>query len=175
MSPRKKDPGTGLAPVEEHSANIVPETAASEAFSTYAEQRDEMLATPFARNRSLARCGAPFTVLRVTEGSFPSMQDPDVYVPAYVYLCRSQVEWVATDEQSGEVFTFAEGEQFVLKLNKGSVRDRDAEKLRELLQRFDEVPNLALQEYPTRKRGFSNAHGIVHVSSWKPVRELMHT
>ena len=164
MAPRKS---SALAV---HERGIIATTSAATSFAQYTEQRDLMLATPFAHNTTLASCGAAFTVLTVSEGAFASLRDKDIMEPAWLYLCRSQADWSHTDETTGELVSYPAGELFVLKLSKGGgIRERDALTMKDLLRADGEVPNVALQEYQTKRKGFSNSHGLVSAAKWAPL------
>lgn len=159
----------------------VQSTAAAD-FASYAEGRDEILGTPFAVNKSLARTGALFTIVKAIERQkiAPTGSDREGQtLETFLYLIRLQSPYEAVNETTGEVKTFAEGSAQLLELEQAiGPRQRDFEKLSTLLFELDKVgdengvPNFSLQEYPSTKPMRANSYGLIDAARWRTVQEV---
>lgn len=146
---------------------------ATQAFAAYAEEREKWLSTPIAKNTTLAKSGTPFTIIAATQRDMPateldvprgySIGDP---IPKIAYLCISQQEWWHYDPQ-GEDICYPEGEPFVILMNPNPIRQKDCERVQDILAAGGKIYNVCLREIPPTKKGFSPAHTLVSQDQWK--------
>ena len=161
-----------LPVVQDTESNLVPHTEIDDVFASYTRERDELLATPFAYNRAIAKTGVAFRILRTGMRVLPKMDDPNVSVEKIIYFIELQDRYTYTDETTGEVEEFEAGEKQLIALDRNDVRDKDQEQVDKMLAVYGPIPNCTLQQYPARKKGHSPSHGIVHVSNWRPLSEM---
>lgn len=158
---------------DERSQALVVATSSTEKFGQYAEARDKWLATPIAHNTTLARGGYPFTILECTERTFEAtaldeqrgykVGDP---IQKIAYLCVSQMTWWHYPTGPEEDIEYPKGEMFIILFNVNPIRERDYERVQELLKEGP-VYNICLQEYPNKTKGFNPAHGLVTAQQWE--------
>lgn len=175
MAPKKN----GAAATEEHPAGSalatttthVPAVAneATENFQAFYEQLEEFLETGFAQKKSLARSGAPFTLLAISDRL--ATTDEGKQEAQWVYQVRVDGDYVMENKDGVKTAVPAGSEQLIT-LGKSNMRDKVTEVLRAQLDEHGHIPGLAMQEFPTTDPKRSNPFGIVPHSKWKTVAEV---
>jgi hypothetical protein len=155
-----------------HPTSIVAQTDAEREFLQYQTVRDSMLESRFAKKTVIARACIPFTITEAStrvQGANEALDRDEE--EQFVYLIILGKDYEHTDN-IGKVTQYKAGDQQVLAIGVNDIRSGDHSRIVRLLSDHGAIPNLTLQEYPSRKPGQSNPYGIVHVSTWKPVAQL---
>jgi hypothetical protein len=158
----------------ERSESLVVPGANSTEFEKYSAQRDKWLATKIAHNTSLARGGYLFTIWECARMEFEATEldtargfqigEP---VEKIAYLCTSQMRWVHYPIGDVDVI-YEKDEPFIILLNPNPIRNRDFERIQELIA-GGPLYNICLQEYPNKTKGFNPSHGLVTANQWKSI------
>lgn len=173
-----KDEPDAQPPAVKEPGAIVPMTDAEAAFREHAQMRDEVLSTPFCNNRTMAKLGTGFTILRVLANKWneadPLAKPPKPEREQLCYLIALEEGYLHEDESNpaGDKI-FERGAHLILALDRNRVRDTDKDFIRGLIEDHGALPHMALQQYPAVKAGMSPSHGIVAKRDWKPLRDLV--
>jgi hypothetical protein len=174
-TPQTNTPPATVSP--ERSLALVADNAASRRFGEYVEQRDDIMSLPYFQPRAAAKAGVPFTITRAVERTVKPPEGTEratTTIDVFLYLVVLQDRLTIVDETTGEAKQFEAGTRGLIQLEKleGGVRSTDFDRIVVELAEYGEVPNLALQEYPSTKKGRANSTGLTDARKWRPVLEI---
>lgn len=172
ISVQQTEEKAALALLEQ--TGLVIKDGATEEFEAYVKERELWMSVPFGHNKSLAKQGTPFTVYKVATGTM----EPDEALEqtstreVYMYLARLQKEYTHETE-NGVITKYDAGSDIKILLDMNSIREKDFDTLATMVRKYGGVANVCLQQYPSKDAKKSPSHGIVTVSTWRPLSEMV--